>query len=414
MYAFLADRGWAVVLADTEAEIYSAANSSKMLLGLVCLVAFVIILILTSVVVRKNTKPLSKIENAILQLQEMDLKESKEIASYIGNRSEVGIIATAVDSLRKTFADIVEVLKQCSTSLDTSSGTMNQESSNLIDYVTNNAATTEELAASIASTNEAIAAMESKMDELADIAASVEDRIKMGRDKSSELMRSAQEMQNMANGSLQNSINNINANQQNIETAMQELQSLSRINQLATEILDITSQTTLLSLNASIEAARAGEAGRGFAVVADEIGNLAEGSSRTATNIQTICNETNANIEAIQRCFDDVIGFLEKDVASSFKNFADTAEDYNVSVDSLQSTIEEINTSIVGFMDELSSIREQVEAIKSASGANEAGVGDIIDKNESTNSTAEVLADILRSNQENTEKIVSLVQNFQS
>lgn len=42
------------------------------------------------------------------------------------------------------------------------------------------------------------------------------------------------------------------------------------------EIVAISGQTNLLSLNASIEAARAGEQGRGFAVVAEEVRKLAE------------------------------------------------------------------------------------------------------------------------------------------
>ena len=72
---------------------------------------------------------------------------------------------------------------------------------------------------------------------------------------------------------------------------LEELQSLMRIDEMASQILDITSQTNLLSLNASIEAARVGDAGKGFAVVAGEIGNLASNSSKTATDIQAICNE---------------------------------------------------------------------------------------------------------------------------
>ena len=103
-------------------------------------------------------------------------------------------------------------------------------------------------------------------------------------------------------------------NQKAIENAMEELQSLMRIDEMASQILDITSQTNLLSLNASIEAARVGEAGKGFAVVAGEIGNLASNSSKTATDIQAICNETKNNISHVKTCFDQIIFFLQNDV----------------------------------------------------------------------------------------------------
>lgn len=55
-------------------------------------------------------------------------------------------------------------------------------------------------------------------------------------------------------------------------------------------INDISSQTNLLSLNASIEAARAGSAGKGFAVVAEEIRNLADSSLQAAEQIRNTVN----------------------------------------------------------------------------------------------------------------------------
>ena len=89
------------------------------------------------------------------------------------------------------------------------------------------------------------------------------------------------------------SINVIRDGIENVLKAVENMTTiLERVGKLTGAITDVAGQTNMLALNAAIEAARAGEAGRGFAVVADAVKNLATQSRETASEAESLINET--------------------------------------------------------------------------------------------------------------------------
>lgn len=74
---------------------------------------------------------------------------------------------------------------------------------------------------------------------------------------------------------------------------------LEKINGISQDIHRISTQTSILGLNASIEAARAGDKGRGFAVVADEVRKLSEGSKQSALAISKDIVDVNETVGSL-------------------------------------------------------------------------------------------------------------------
>ncbi|EGU39079.1 methyl-accepting chemotaxis protein [Vibrio splendidus] len=119
-------------------------------------------------------------------------------------------------------------------------------------------------------------------------------------------------------------------------SAVGELQQMSsQIVSILDVIRGIAEQTNLLALNAAIEAARAGEQGRGFAVVADEVRVLAQKTTQSTAEIETMIS----NLQSSSKTASNVIESCMSDMDMSVQQ----ASNANSAMEEIQALILEIS-----------------------------------------------------------------------
>lgn len=367
-YTILNNEDILVLTADESEALSGITVVTGVAIGISTVVVLLAIII-CFILGRRLMRPLVKVSTIIEEIANGDI--NADFGMVKETNDEIGLIIEKMKELTQSLGNIVGKIRNSSDTMsansyelnDTSSQTLaaNNEISKAVEDVAEGSTG---MAASISKINENLEEMSNEtkdinesVNEIRNQTAAVQDSSKIMNDKIKSMQDSSHKMDE-----------GISAISKRIETVNTTVDKVSNI---VSVIEEISSETNLLSLNASIEAARAGDAGKGFAVVAQEIRVLSDNTNTELENIKQIISSL---VEECRYCV-QASGTIVEDNAKQKEEIKAVLDEFGSLDEQIQKTaekadeIEELVTAMIELNDDITKSSNSLTDVSAANAA---------------------------------------------
>ena len=367
-YTILNNENILVLTADESEALAGITTVTGVAVGIIAIVVLIAIII-SFIMGRRLMRPLVKVSTIIEDVANGNIEADFSVVKE--SNDEIGLIIEKMKELTQSLGSIVGKIRNSSDTMssnsyelnDTSSQTLaaNNEISKAVEDVAEGSTG---MAASISKINENLLEMSNEtkdinasVDEIKNQTVAVQDSSKIMNDKIKSMQDSSHKMDE-----------GISAISKRIETVNTTVDKVSNI---VSVIEEISSETNLLSLNASIEAARAVDAGKGFAVVAQEIRVLSDNTNTELENIKQIISSL---VEECRYCV-QASGTIVEDNAKQKEEIKAVLDEFGSLDEQIQKTaekadeIEELVTAMIELNDDITKSSNSLTDVSAANAA---------------------------------------------
>jgi len=371
-YALTPDHMIVVVSAD-KSDIVEPVNEMIRSMCITAAITLVVCVIIGYVLSRFICAPLESLTEIIKNTANLNFSHNAKSDGLCKRTDETGFMARELRIMRKNLREMVANIDTASQQITGNVDGLKQVTETVDHMCSDNSATSQQLAAGMQETAATTVNINENVGTMKDEAERLTEMAEKGADVSNEIMDRAKNLRNKTVTASSRTMDMYTSVKEKSEKAIEGSKAVEKINELTNTIMEISSQTGLLALNASIEAARAGEAGKGFAVVAEEIGKLARATSDATTNITAIILEIQKEIEVVSSQMFSMKDETEKcmgvmgDTRAVFEQINQEIDDVGADVQGLEGAVGLLNSNKAKVVDRFSDISSETEELAASS-----------------------------------------------